>query len=196
MKVLLIGATGTLGLAIGEVLAAAHDVIRVGNRTGNYRVDISDEQSVLELFDKVGRIDAIVSAAGNTHFSSFLQMTTEQFNNGLQSKLLGQVRLVLLGHPYLNDRGSITVTTGILGQSPIRYASNATTVNAALEGFVRAAAIELPRGIRINAVSPTVVCESWEKYGAFFAGFEPMPAQRVALAYRRSIEGAQTGQVY
>ena len=60
----------------------------------------------------------------------------------------------------------------------------------------RAAAIELPRGMRINVVSPTVFAESMEGYGPYFRGFEPMPVARAARAFSRSIEGAQTGQVY
>lgn len=106
------------------------------------------------------------------------------------------MRLALLGARHLNDGGSITLTTGILTDEPIRQGANATAVNAAVEGFVRAAAIELPRGIRINAVSPTVLTESWDGYQSFFAGFESVPAARAALAYQRSVEGAQTGRVY
>ena len=68
-------------------------------------------------------------------------------------------------------------------------------VNGALESFVRAAAIEL-RNQRINAVSPSVIAESMDAYGAYFRGFEPVPAKRVALAFSRSVEGAQTGQIY
>ena len=115
---------------------------------------------------------------------------------GLQDKLLGQVRIALIGQSFLNDGGSITLTSGIIADEPIRQGANATTVNAAVEGFVRGAAIELPRGIRINVVSPTVVEESLKAYGPFFPGFEAASAERVAKAYRRSVEGAQTGRVY
>ena len=96
----------------------------------------------------------------------------------------------------LRDGGSITLISGILSAEPIRNGANATEVNAAIEGFVADAAIELPRGLRINAVSPTVLTESLEGYGPFFPGFESVPAARVALAYQRSVEGAQTGRVY
>ncbi|MCY1554306.1 hypothetical protein D9M68_908700 [compost metagenome] len=84
----------------------------------------------------------------------------------------------------------------MLAIEPIRNGANATAVNAAIEGFVAAAAIELPRGIRINAVSPTLLTESLPTYGPFFPGFETVPSQRVGLAYQRSVEGAQTGRVY
>ena len=115
---------------------------------------------------------------------------------GLNSKLMGQVNVALVAREYLNDGGSITLTSGIVAEQPIRNGASATMVNAAVEGFVRAAAIELPRGLRINAVSPTVLEESMGSYGPFFIGFEPLAGKRVALSYARSVDGAQTGQVY
>jgi len=123
-------------------------------------------------------------------------MTDSEFNQGLQDKLLGQVRLALTGQHYLNEGGSIPLISGIVAHEPIAQGVNATTVNAALEGFVRAAACELPRGIRINLISPTVLTESAEAYDGFFPGFESVPAASVAQAYRRSVEGVQSGRVY
>ena len=115
---------------------------------------------------------------------------------GLTNKLMGQVNLALTAREHLVDGGSITLTSGILAEQPIAVGSSASMVNGALEGFVRAAACELPRGIRINLVSPTVLVESMAAFGPFFRGFEPVPAARAALAYSRSVEGIQTGQVY
>jgi NAD(P)-dependent dehydrogenase (short-subunit alcohol dehydrogenase family) len=198
MKIVVIGASGTLGRAVVAELeqGGAHEIIRVGRTQGEHQVDITNADSVAGLFDRLGRVDAIVSTAGNLFFGPLTKMTAADFNVGLQDKLLGQVRLALVGQHYLNDGGSITLTTGIVGQEPIAQGANATAVNAGVEGFVRAAACELPRGIRINAVSPTVLSESMDAYGAFFPGFEPVPAARAALAYRRSVEGVQTGRVY
>lgn len=195
-KILLIGASGTIGQAVLANLGARHDVITVGRSSGTHRADFSQPGSVAKVFAAVGKVDAIVSTAGNLHFGPLVDMTAEQFNVGLQDKLLGQVRLVLEGHHHLNDGGSITLISGILSTEPIRNGANATAVNAAIEGFVTAAAIELPRGIRINAVSPTILTESISVYGPFFQGFETVPAERAALAYQRSVEGAQTGRVY
>ncbi|MGE8289792.1 MAG: short chain dehydrogenase, partial [Stenotrophomonas sp.] len=129
-------------------------------------------------------------------FGPLTQMTAAQFNQGLQDKLLGQVRLALLGQHHLNEGGSITLTTGILTEQPIAQGANATAVNAAVEGFVRAAALELPRGLRINVVSPSVLVEALDAYGDFFPGFEPVRAARAALAYQRSIDGIANGQVF
>jgi len=196
MKILLVGASGAVGSAVASALAPRHEVVGVGRRHGAHPVDITSDASVAALFDAVGPVDAIVSTAGGLFFGPLEAMRPVDFNLGLQDKLLGQVRLALLGQHALRDGGSITLTTGIVADEPIRQGANATAVNAAVEGFVRAAAIELPRGLRINAVSPTVLTESLADYGGFFPGFESVPAARAALAYVRSVEGAQTGRVY
>lgn len=196
MKILVIGGTGTLGKAVVSALGDNHNVITAGKTRGDFQVDITDESSVKALFARTGKLDAIISTTGSLHFGPLEEMTAEQFNTGLQDKMLGQVRIALIGKAFLNDGGSITLTSGIVVDEPIRQGANATAVNAAVEGFVRAAAIELPRGLRINGVSPTVVEESLEGYGPFFPGFEAAPAVRVAKAYVRSVEGAQTGRIY
>ncbi|MBF7997008.1 short chain dehydrogenase [Rahnella laticis] len=196
MKILVIGGTGTLGKAVVSALGDNHNVITAGKTRGDFQVDITDESSVKALFARTGKLDAIISTTGSLHFGPLEEMTAEQFNTGLQDKLLGQVRIALIGKAFLHDGGSITLTSGIVADEPIRQGANATAVNAAVEGFVRAAAIELPRGLRINGVSPTVVEESLEGYGPFFPGFEAAPAVRVAKAYVRSVEGAQTGRIY
>lgn len=195
-KILLIGASGTIGQAVLANLGARHDVITVGRTSGTHRADFSQPGAVAKLFEAVGKVDAIVSSAGNLHFGPLAEMTAEQFNLGLQDKLLGQVQLALVGQKYLNDGGSITLTAGILSIEPIRNGANATAVNAAIEGFVAAAAIELPRGLRINAVSPTILTESVGVCGPFFPGFDTVSAERAARGYQRSVEGAQTGRVY
>ncbi|EPJ9229036.1 short chain dehydrogenase [Klebsiella oxytoca] len=196
MKIIVIGASGTVGHAVAQELNQRHEVIRVGRTQGDYQVDITSQQSVQSLFEKIGQVDAIVSATGNLFFGPLATMTDRDFNQGLQDKLLGQIRLALTGQHYLNDGGSITLISGIVAHEPIAQGVNATTVNAGLEGFVRAAACELPRGIRINLISPTVLTESAAAYDGFFPGFASVPAASVAQAYRRSVEGVQSGRIY
>nr|WP_294866939.1 short chain dehydrogenase [uncultured Pseudogulbenkiania sp.] len=196
MRIVVVGASGTIGKAVVGALADQHDIIQVGKQHGDHQVDITRSDSILQLFERIGKVDAIVTAAGRLHFGPLAEMSAEQFKIGLHDKLLGQVDLALIGQHYLNDGGSITLTSGIVSEEPIRYGANASAVNAAIEGFVRGAAVELPRGLRINAVSPNVLQESWPVYGPYFAGFEAVPASRVALAYQRSVEGVQTGRVY
>lgn len=196
MKIIVIGATGTLGRAVVAELGQDNEVISVGLTHGDLQVDLTRDESVEALFAQTGRVDAIIATTGSLFFGPLTAMRAEDFASGLNDKLLGQVRLSLIGQHYLNDGGSITLTSGIIGSEPIAQGVNATAVNAALEGFVRAAACELTRGLRINVVSPTVLSESVEKYGAFFPGFESVPAARAALAYRRSVYGVQTGRTF
>lgn len=196
MKIILIGASGTLGKAVAAELGARHEIIRVGRSSGDLRVDITDSASIRALFEQTGGFDALVSAAGKVHFGKLSEMGEAEMAVGLKDKLMGQVNLVLIGSQYANDGASFTLTTGILSEQPIVLGSSASLVNGAVEGFVRSAALELPRGQRINAVSPNVLVESMEGYAPFFRGFKPVPAADAALGFARSVEGAQTGQVY
>jgi len=195
-RVLLVGASGTLGRAVQAELQLRHEVIAASRKSGEHRVDITDSASIAKLLKKLGQLDAIVCTAGAVHFGPLESMTDALYSIGLRDKLMGQVNLALLGREYLRDGGSITLITGILAEQPIRAGSSASMVNGALESFVRSAAIELPRGLRINAVSPNVFAESMPGYAPFFRGFEAIPVARAALAFSRSVEGAQTGQVY
>jgi NAD(P)-dependent dehydrogenase (short-subunit alcohol dehydrogenase family) len=195
-KIIVIGASGTLGKAIVEQLGLRHEVITAGRSSGQYQVRIEDPASVEALFQRAGKVDGVVVAAGDVHFGALAEMTAEQFQSGLASKLMGQVNVALAAQKHLNDGGSITLTSGSLSAQPIRFGANASTVNAAVDGFVLGAAIELPRGLRINAVSPTLVDESVDVYGAYFYGMETVPVKRAALAYSRSVEGAENGKTY
>jgi NAD(P)-dependent dehydrogenase (short-subunit alcohol dehydrogenase family) len=195
-RILIVGATGTVGKALMHQIAGRHEVVAVGHTRGDYQVDITDGASISALFGRVGKVDAIVSVTGELHFGPLAEMTVDQFRVGLNSKLLGQVALALIGQHFLTDGGSITLTGGTVSEEPIRFGANASTVNAALEGFVRGAAVELTRGMRINVVSPSVLQESMSSFGPFFPGVEAVPGSRVALGYIRSIEGVQTGRVY
>ena len=196
MKILVIGANGTIGRAVVEELKPRHEIISAGRTQGDHRVDIGDLPSIGALFQHVGNVDAVVSAAGDVHFGPLLAMTPEQMQIGLSHKLMGQVHLALEAAKNLNAGGSVTLVAGTLSKDPIRFGASASLVNSAIEGFVRAAAVEFPPGMRINAVSPTILQESLAAFGPYFPGTEGVPAKRVALAYSKSVEGAQTGQVY
>ncbi|MFJ1254881.1 short chain dehydrogenase [Cupriavidus sp. CuC1] len=196
MKIILIGASGTLGQAIGRQLGPRHQIVAAGRAGADVQVDIKDPASVRRMYVQVGVFDAVVCAAGNVHFGTLGEMTPEQFSIGLKDKLMGQVNLVTEGQHRIADGGSFTLISGILSQDPIRGGSSAAMVNAALDAFVAAAAIDLPRGIRINSVSPTVFVESMAVYGPYFSGFKPVPVDDAALAFAKSVEGAQTGRTY
>jgi NAD(P)-dependent dehydrogenase (short-subunit alcohol dehydrogenase family) len=196
MRILVVGASGTIGRAVVAELNQRHEVIAAGRSSGDVSLDITDASSIRAAFEQAEALDAVVSTTGTVKFAPFGQMTAEDYEIGLKDKLMGQVNMVLIGREYIADGGSFTLTTGVLESDPIRMGTSASMVNGAVNAFVRAAAIEMPRGQRINAVSPGVIEEAMEGYAPFFRGFEPVPAARAALAYAKSVEGAQTGQVY
>lgn len=201
LRILLVGAAGTLGGAIAAELGARHDIVTAGRSSGDVRLDIGDTASIAAALGKAGKLDAVICAAGHVTFAPMAEfkaapLAESKHAAGIHDKLMGQVNLALAARDVLKDGGSVTLTTGILTEHPIARGSSASLVNGALEAFVRAAAIELPRGLRINAVSPTVLVESMGAYAPFFRGFDPVPAAKAALAFARSVEGLQTGQVF
>lgn len=196
MKVLLIGSNGTIGSAVRDELSKRHEVITAGRRGADVYVDLASPDSITKMYRSIGKIDAVVCAAGQTFFGPLQAMTPENNEISIRSKLLGQVNLVLLGLDVVNDGGSFTLITGIIMDEPIVGGASAAMAGGAIKAFVRSAALEMPRGIRINHVSPNVVKESIETYGPYFPGFEPVPAGRVAQAFIRSVEGGNTGQTY
>ena len=201
LRILIVGASGTLGRAVAAELGARHEIVTAGRSSGNVRIDLTDPASIEAALAQAGKVDAVISTAGTAAFAPLADFEAAAYGEslhttGIADKLLGQVNLALAARAHLNDGGSITLTTGILTEQPIALGSSASLVNVAVEAFVRAAAIELPRGLRINAVSPTMLAESMAGYGPFFRGFAPVTAARAALAFSRSVEGRQTGQVY
>lgn len=191
MKIVVIGSTGTIGAAVVEALKGEHDVIGV-HRKGDPPVDIEDRASVERLFEKVRDVDAIVCCAGNAAWKPLDQLDDQDFALSLRSKLMGQVNVVRIASKRLRDGGSITVTSGVLGQKPMPGSGAVSLVNAGLEGFVRAAALEAQRGIRVNVVSPPWVSETLEAMK-----MDPswgLPASVVAKAYVAVVEGEQQGE--
>ena len=193
MRILLIGATGTIGKAIAAALGRRHEILPASRQQAPLHVDIGDPASIRRLYAKVGKVGAVISAAGQACFKSLDELSDTDFRFSLDNKLMGQVNLVRYGLGAVVDSGSITITSGILAQQPSRGSGAVSLVNAGLEGFTRAAALEAPRGIRINVVSPPWVTETLEALGMPLQG--GLPAATVAQAYVGSVEGTATGQV-
>lgn len=193
-KILVIGASGTIGRAAATALEADGDVIRASRSSGQ-QVDLEDRASLRALLERVGTVDAIVNCSGAVPFKPLPELTAEDFEAGLRGKSLTQISLVTEGLDHVADGGSFTLVTGILTQHPVPASVAASTANGAVEAFVSTAANELPRGLRINAVSPNVLRESTGHHAAF-AGFTQVPAAEVAQAFVRSVHGIETGQVF
>ena len=195
MKVIIVGATGAVGKTAVDALSGRHEIIRVGRTSGDVQMDIEDVDSIRAMYSQVGNVDAVVSAVGHVHFGAVHEMTSEQFMTGIYGKALPQVNLVLEGFDYVNDGGSFTVTSGVLNRDPIRGSSCAAAANGALDGFVKAAAVDMPRRIRINAVSPEVLEVCREKYDGFFPGHVHVSSEAVGLAFSKAVEGCLSGQI-
>ncbi|MCR8556744.1 short chain dehydrogenase [Mucilaginibacter sp. BJC16-A38] len=194
MKIIIVGATGTIGKHITAALQKDHEVITAGSKSGDLQVDISSPESIERFYGQTGKFDAMVSATGSAHFGPLNTMTDADFRKGIDSKLMGQINLVLIGQHYINPKGSFTLTSGILSEDPIILGANLSAVNGAINGFVKSAAIELENGVRINAISPGVFEES-PGYFPYFPGHIPVKMDRVTQAYMKSVLGAITGQV-
>jgi NAD(P)-dependent dehydrogenase (short-subunit alcohol dehydrogenase family) len=193
MRVLVVGATGTIGRAVVDALRADHEVIGVSRNEGPARVDITRPDSIRDMYEKIGEVDAVVSCAGGAAWKPLAELTDADFDLSLKYKLMGQVNLVRRGVRYVRGGGSFTLTSGILAQHPMPNSAATSLVNAAIEGFGRAAALELPRGIRINVVSPDWVSETLAAMGQDPA--QGVPAAEVARAYVASVTGRDTGTV-
>ncbi|PIB26793.1 short chain dehydrogenase [Amylibacter kogurei] len=195
MRIILVGATGDIGKSAYKALEKGHEIITVGRTGGDYQVDVSDLNAVKILYERVGNFDAVISCAGDASFAPLAELNQKTFMVGLQQKVMGQVNLVLAGLDVISDGGSFTLTSGVLDRDPIRMGANAATANGALAGFVKSAAIEMPRGVRVNVVSPGMLDVSAARYGAWFQGHKPVSSHDVGLAYVKCVEGALTGQV-
>ncbi|WP_421322207.1 short chain dehydrogenase [Aeromonas veronii] len=194
--VILIGAQGKMGQAALSGLGK-HKVI-TASRSGegcDFQVDITSRESIERLYQNVGSFDAVVNTAGFCEYAPFGEMSDEQWQTTIQSKLMGQINLVNIGLNYINQGGSFTLISGILNIKPIPLAIADVTTSGAIDTFVQCVAHELPRGIRINVVNPTVLEEAWEVYGEMMPGFQPVPGALVGKAFERSVDGFISGQV-
>ena len=195
MKILIIGGHGTIGSSVTNHFTADNEIIIGGRSKGDVIVDISDSDSIENMFSQINKVDAIVCIAGEAKWYDFNKLTEEDYYIGIKSKLMGQVNLVRIGKNYLNTGGSITLSTGILADDPVIKTASSAMVNGGIHSFVKAVALELEDGIRINAVSLGVVQDAYYKYKDYFPGHNPIPTSKVINAYVRSIIGKMNGEI-
>ena len=192
MKVVVIGASGTIGKAIVAALGG-HEVIEVSRSSGQHRADIEDKASLERLFAELGEVDAIISAAGGGAWKPLAELTDADFAKSLSYKLMGQVNVLRTGLAALRKGGSITLTTGVLAREPAPGSAAISLINSGVEGFARAAALELNGTARVNVVSPPWVSETLVAMGQDGSG--GMPAAAVAKVYAAVVLGDDTGQI-
>ena len=195
MKILIIGGKGTIGRKVAAHLNAKHDILIAGRSAGEYRVDLTDSDSIKNLLASIPSLDSIICVAGEAKWDDFKDLSEEDYYIGIRSKLMGQVNLVRIGQDYLKSKGSITLSTGILADDPVVKTTSAAMVNGALHSFVKAVALEIENELRVNVVSLGLVEDAYEKYKGFFPGHNPISMNRVVNAYIRSVEGKGNGEI-
>src|SRR6202795_4450411 len=194
MRVVVVG-KGTIGSAISKALEEkGHEVVPVSRNSGKFRADISDSESLKALFSSIGPFNAVANAAGDVFPGPYEQITDEQWAKSIKSKGMGQINLVRVALPFIADKGSFTLVSGVLTDEYTYSGTIGATINHLVEGFVKGAATELPRGLRINCISPTVLTES-VAYHPYFPGFIPVDAWEVGQAYLRAISNPITGRI-
>ncbi|MFZ6011554.1 MAG: short chain dehydrogenase [Bacteroidota bacterium] len=195
MKIIVVGASGTIGKRLTEELGKRHEVVKASFSKSDVKVDITSRASIENMYHDVGKFDAVISVTGSAYFGAFEKMTEEDLYMGIRSKLMGQINLVMVGKNYINAGGSFTLTSGILSEDPIRDGAALSMVNSGVNGFVVGAAVEFQRGIRLNVVSPGLVDDSKESLGRWFPGHTTVAMNRVVDGYLKSVEGVGTGRI-
>jgi NAD(P)-dependent dehydrogenase (short-subunit alcohol dehydrogenase family) len=193
MRVVVVGATGTIGQAVVQALSARHDIVPVSLSKSKHRVDLASRDSIKQLFVTLGPFEALISAAGQAAFKPLQDLTDDDFQLSLTNKLMGQVNLVRLGLNQIKEGGSFTLTSGVLAREPMQGSAAVSLVNSGLEGFAKAAALEKPRNIRVNVVSPPWVSETLTAMG--MDASKGMPSAQVAKAYVHSLEAQVNGEI-
>ncbi|MUU78648.1 short chain dehydrogenase [Winogradskyella endarachnes] len=194
MKIIVVGASGTMGTHLVKAWKDKHELIKVGSNSGDIIADITSPESIKSMYEKVGRFDALVSTAGPTYVGPWSTLTDDTFRKGLEGKLMGQINLVLIGKDYVKPKSSFTLIAGGLTYEPQQNFANASVANGGIEAFVRAAAIEFEKDVRINAVSPTVI-ENSPQYFKYFPGEIPVTMKQLEYGFDKCVFGANTGQV-
>ena len=194
MKILIIGGNGTIGKKVTERLTKNHEVLIAGRSSGDITVDFSNSNSIKTMFETIGKVDAIIAIAGEAKWDKFENLSEDDFYIGIKSKLMGQVNTVRIGKDFLNDGGSITLSTGILADDPVDMTTSAAMVNGAINSFVKAVALELD-DIRVNVVCSDLVEDSFEKYKDYFPGNTPVPMNKIVDGYVKCVEGKINGRI-
>jgi NAD(P)-dependent dehydrogenase (short-subunit alcohol dehydrogenase family) len=195
MKILIIGGNGTIGKKVSSFLSKENEIITAGRNSGDLKIDLSDSNSIKNLFKKNRNFDAVISIAGEAVWAPFDDLTEEDYYKGIKNKMMGQVNLVKIGRKYINYGGSFTLTTGILADNPVKMTTSAALVNGGIHSFVKAASLEMENNIRVNVISPGLVEDSAEKYKDYFPGYEIIKMKNLAKLYLKVIQGDQNGEV-
>lgn len=192
-KVIVVGSTGVIGKKVVQLLEENYQVITVNRSSGDYRLDMQDANAVEEMFKSVGSFDALIATSGYGKWGSIDEHTIQDYHDGLNSKLMGQVNLVAIGRKYAAQGACFVLTSGILAHTPTIGGISLSMINSAVEAFVRGAALEI-KDMRVDCVSPSFAKETMELMG--MDSSTGVPAAEFAKLYIKAIEGKETGIIY
>ncbi len=195
MKIVIIGATGTIGKCVSSYFEKQNSEIEL-IKAGSKDIDITKPESIKKFFEKIGKFDHLISTTGKTAFETFLKSSDADWKLSFDNKLMGQINLVKYGVKYLsNPNGSFTLTSGIIVDQPIKFGMMSGVVGGALHAFVKAAALELRSQCRVNVISPNALKQSFEHYQPFFPGFVPVDGMVIGQNVYKLVFGLQTGKI-
>jgi NAD(P)-dependent dehydrogenase (short-subunit alcohol dehydrogenase family) len=190
MKIIIVGASGRIGKKVDKALSDSHEIIRVGVRSGDVQCDYTDTESIRAMFEKIGAFDSLISVVGgDSAFKPFETLSDEDYRYGFERKFLGQIRFLKFGESLVRNNGSFVFTSGFLNHYPNPASIATGPLNAAVDTFVKNTASLLPRGIRVNVVSPAPIVEPGQE------GKGLVTAAETAKFYVEAVEGNMTGQV-
>jgi NAD(P)-dependent dehydrogenase (short-subunit alcohol dehydrogenase family) len=171
-RIILLGASSGLGLATAKAAAAegAKTVIVSANQqrinqallelpedAEGYAVDLTKEENIKGFFDRIGDFDHLVYTAGeNLNLTNISDTEIEKARSFFNLRFWSAFAAVKYGAPHINPGGSINLTSGTANARPGKGWSVASGICGAMEGFVRAMAVELAP-IRVNSVVPGVI---------------------------------------
>jgi NAD(P)-dependent dehydrogenase (short-subunit alcohol dehydrogenase family) len=192
-KVIVVGSTGVIGSEVAKLLTDNYQVITVNRSSGDYRLDMQDAEAVEQMFKSAGPFDALIATSGYGKWGSMDEHRIQDYHDGLNSKLMGQVNLVAIGRKYANEGACFVLTSGILAHTPTIGGISLSMINSAVEAFVKGAALEL-QNMRVNCVSPSFAKETMEMMG--MDSSTGVPAIEFAKLYVKAIEDKETGMIY
>ncbi|MBQ1016879.1 short chain dehydrogenase [Micromonospora sp. D93] len=196
MRIIVVGGAGTIGRRLVPALRShGHDVVVAGRTSGNVHVDLTAHATIEAMYREVGAVDNVVSIAAHGALDEFTTLTSDALLENMRAKFFGQVDLVLTGQNYCTDRASFTLTSGIFADQAWPHVTGGGVISGALHSFALSAAIELPRGMRINVVSPTMIGDSADAYAEHFSGMRPVPMDQLVNHYLQCVEGDETGRI-
>ncbi|MCB2226771.1 MAG: SDR family oxidoreductase [Desulfarculaceae bacterium] len=194
-SVLVLGGNAGIGLAVARlahengarVLVASRRATQkaaelareLGPEVSAHDCDLTNPASFGPLLEAAGHIDHLVVAVRPALTPApFASLDLEQAREGMGVKLWGAARFIQAALPQLNPQGSVTLTSGILGQKIMPGHAAMALIDVGVETLARALAVELAP-LRVNAVSPGYLAPKPPEVAAKAEGF---PAGRLGAA--------------